>query len=41
MKTGETRVIIYTDRARSFGWSWLTLSQRGEKVERVMGIEPT
>jgi hypothetical protein len=27
--------------ARSFGWSWLTLSQPGREVERVMGIEPT
>ena len=28
-------------RARHFGWSWLTLLQPGEKLERVMGIEPT
>ena len=28
-------------RARHSGWSWLTPSQPGGKVERVMGIEPT
>jgi hypothetical protein len=27
--------------ARNFGWSWLTLPQPGEELERVMGIEPT
>ena len=27
--------------ARNFGWSWLTLSQPGEQLERAMGIGPT